>query len=180
MVNLQTLICILKTIIFSVGKRNENEGNKCIPALGQLRNECGELLAKGAVILDCILRRRQLVCQERDANVHGYAHLMCLRIRKTQPTVCQKAPYWPKLQTFELDMGFLRSSCIEACDAFLGRGEPGGAREDTIRGQRRARPLWKGTRKRLLSSYNLFAGGVEMNKGGQETHLHTIQQEMKE
>lgn len=46
--------------------------------LGSYAMSMGELLAKGVVISECIPRRRQLVCQEWDANVYLSVHLMCL------------------------------------------------------------------------------------------------------
>ena len=69
MVSLYTLIYILKTIIFSVGQRNENEGNKCIPACGLGKQRVWGNAGKETVILECILRR-QLVCHEGDPKVH--------------------------------------------------------------------------------------------------------------
>ena len=71
MVNFQAPVHILKSIIFSVGRRNGNEGNQCILALGLLWNDCGELLARGAGILEWIIKRRQLVGHQWDENGRG-------------------------------------------------------------------------------------------------------------
>lgn len=80
MVNFQAPVHILKSIIFSVGKRNGNEGNQCILALGWLWNECGELLARGAGILEWTTKRRQLVRRQWDVNGRGGGGEVCVSV----------------------------------------------------------------------------------------------------
>lgn len=69
-----------ESIIFSVGKRNGNEGNQCILALGWLWNECGELLARGAGILEWTTKRRQLVRRQWDVNGRGGGGEVCVSV----------------------------------------------------------------------------------------------------